>query len=379
MTRHRLPPLPPLLAIGLTLLLLLWLALGDLDRFRDAPPAAGETEETAPTRVEVATLTAEPHAPTLVLQGQLEAYRELELRARQTGRVASLPIMLGGRVVQGEVLLELEQDALPARLEQAEAELTLARAELAGADDLRRRELISRTDYLRLQSGVSRGVAEVAGLRRQLDDTRPTAPFDAVLDRLDVDVGDLIQVGEPWGRLIDDSRLVATARAPQREAHDLTPGLPVELRLLDGSRLDGELTHVASRADDATRSFAVEVTLDNPERRRLAGASATLRIRLPERPVHRFSPALLVLDAEGRLAVKHLDDDDRVVETPVALVEVDAREARVAGLPERVRLITLGGGFVAPGERVSPVPVATDEAHGGAALAISPLEAEEPR
>lgn len=37
-------------------------------------------------------------------------------------------------------------------------------------------------------------------------------------------------------------------------------------------------------------------------------------------------------------------------------MEADASQARVAGLPERVRLITLGGGFVEPDERVTPVP-----------------------
>ncbi|MFO7648540.1 efflux RND transporter periplasmic adaptor subunit [Halomonas campaniensis] len=383
MTRRRLPPLPPLLAIGLTLLLLLWLAMGDLDRFRDAPPTAGEAEQAVPPRVEVATLTAEAHTPTLVLQGQLEAFRELELRARQAGRVAALPVALGGRVEAGDVLLELEPDALPERLAQAEAELTLARAELAGADDLRRRELISNTDHLRLQGGVARAVAEVASLRRQRDDTRPTAPFAGVLDRLDAELGELVQVGEAWGRLVDDSRLVATASAPQRDALALGPGLPVELELLDGTRLPGEVSHVASRAEDATRSFAVEATLDNPQRRRLAGASATLRIALPERRVHRLSPALLELDAEGRLAVKHLVEDDRVAQSPVQLVDADAREARVAGLPERVRLITLGGGFVAPGERVTAVPVAADEGQAESLLPGGPpvpaADAAEPR
>lgn len=372
MSRRR-PPLSVLLAIGLVLLLLLWLALGDLERFRDTAPPADEAEAVEPPRVEVAERRAEDHTPRLVVQGQLEAHRELELRARQAGRVAALPVALGSQVERGEVLLEVAGDELPERLEQAEAELTLARAELAGADDLRRRELISNIDYLRLQSDAARAVAEVAALRRQLDETRPVAPFDGVLDRLDVEPGDLLQVGESWGRLVDDTRLIASGWVPQRQAPGLTPGLATEVRLLDGSHLPGELTHVASRADESTRSFRIEVATDNPERRRLAGASASLIVTLPERRVHRLSPALLELDEEGRLAVKHLDDDDRVRRDRVELVDTVTGEARVAGLPERVRLITLGGGFVAPGDRVTPVPAATMPE------AESPLAPPEPR
>lgn len=361
MPRRRLPPLPPLLAIVITLALVAWLAFGDLQRFQDTAPESEPAEAESAARVEIMEREAETHAPQLILQGHLEADRELTLRARQAGRVETLPVTAGSRVEAGTVLIDLARDELPERLEQAEAELALARAELAGADDLRRRELISNTDYLRLQSGVSRAVAEVASLRRQLDDTRPSAPFDGVFDRLDVELGELVQVGETFGRLVDDSQLVARAWVPQRDAHELEAGLPAQLRLLDGSRLEGEVSLVSRRAEESARTFGVEARVANPEGRRLAGASATLVITLPERQVHRLSPALLELDDEGRLAVKHLDDDDRVVRTPVTLVEAATEEARVAGLPARVRLITLGGGLVTPGERVVPVAAESGE------------------
>ncbi|MGM0692880.1 MAG: efflux RND transporter periplasmic adaptor subunit [Pseudomonadota bacterium] len=364
MPRHHLPPLSVLLAIGLACLLLVWLALGDIEGFRDSAPEAETPEGPTLPRVEVIEQRAEAHSPRLVLQGQLEADREVELRARRPGRVAALPVAPGERVSQGDTLLALAQEELPARLEQAEAELALARGELAGAETLRRRELISNPDYLRLQSGVSRAQAEVATLRHQLDDTRPEAPFDGVLDRLDLELGDQLQVGETWGRLVDDTRLTALAAAPQREALSLVPGLPTEIQLLDGTRLPGELSHVARRADDSTRSFHVEATLANPEGRRLAGASATLVIRLPERQVHRLSPALLELDSDGQLAVKHLDADDRVRLTPVELVSADTDVARVAGLPAYLRLITLGGGFVEAGERVEAVEAAATRPEG---------------
>ncbi|WP_372609962.1 biotin/lipoyl-binding protein, partial [Halomonas sp.] len=130
----RLPPLSVLLAIGLACLLLVWLALGDIEGFRDTPPEEKEAEGPALTRVEVVERQASVHSPQLTLQGQLEAHRELELRARQAGRVTGLPVAVGSRVADGQVLLELDRDELPQRLEQAEAELALAQAELAGGE-----------------------------------------------------------------------------------------------------------------------------------------------------------------------------------------------------------------------------------------------------
>lgn len=354
----RRPSRSVLMAFVLVLALALWLAFGDLSHFRDTPPDAEPAEPPAPARVEIMERDASDYAPRLLIQGQLEAEFEVELRARQSGRVAELPVAQGTRVEKGDTLLAFEQEELPARLDQAESEQTLARAELAGADKLRQRSLISEPEYLRLQSALSRARAELASLKRQLDDTRPQAPFAGRLDRLDVDPGDELQVGEQWGLLIDDRRLIAKGWVPQRQALGLSEGLPARVELLDGSELAGTLSSVSSRADEATRSFAIEVLLDNPEQRRLAGASASIELTLPARRVHRVSPGLLSLDPQGQLALKRLDDEDRVVLEKIELVSSDADQARVAGLPEHIRLITLGAGFVEPGERVEPVVAA---------------------
>ncbi|RUA22768.1 hypothetical protein DSL92_04025 [Billgrantia gudaonensis] len=80
-----------------------------------------------------------------------------------------------------------------------------------------------------------------------------------------------------------------------------------------------------------------------PGRRQCFTLSITREVR---QRVHTLSSALLVLDDET-VAVKHLDGDRVAVH--VTLVDADTDTARVAGLPERVRLITLGGGFAAGG------------------------------
>lgn len=351
-------PASYLLASGLLLALVLWLAFGDMQHFRAEAPDATETAE-QPLRVEVSERKRQPYVPQLVAQGQLEAAQEVDLRASTSGFVQEKPVRLGQRVSAGETLLTLDNDALPKRLEQARANLALAQAELAGAENLRRRELISQPEYLRLQAELSRSVAEVAELLRQLDDTRPTAPFDGTLDRLDVALGELLQPGEVWGRLIDDRTLTGTAWVSQLQVGRLSDGLPVTARLLGGATLEGELSHIASRAEEETRSFYIEVTLDNPEHRRLAGGSAEFTVTLPPEQVHTLSPALLTLNAQGNLSVKHLDANDTVLQTPVTLVSADTERAYVTGLPESVRLITLGGGLVDVGQQVNAVAVET--------------------
>ncbi|SDL03326.1 membrane fusion protein, multidrug efflux system [Franzmannia pantelleriensis] len=361
-----------LLALACGLALLLWMLFGDLQRFSAEAPEAEPARDAELSRVEVQHSEAQPYAPRLTAQGQLAAWQDIELRARREGQIDALPVAQGERVEAGQTLLELDREDLPSQLARAEADLALARAELDGADQLRQRDLVSRIEQLRLAGAVAGAEADVEQLRKMLEHTRPAAPFAGTLDQLNVDPGATLQVGEVYARLVDDTQLRASAHIAQRDALDLEPGLPVSVRLLDGSTLDGELSYVASRADESTRSFAVEARLDNPDRRRLAGASASLTITRAEQPAHRLSPALLVLNEEGQLGVYAVDDEERVTIHAVRLLAADSREAWVTGLPERVMLITLGGGFVTDGQRVEPVPAEDDALLGGDDLPASP-------
>lgn len=344
------------LASLLVLALVLWLAFGDFQRFQTSAPDTASSSEAA-TRVEIVNQQSTPFIPQQIIQGQLTAERETTLRANLAGFVAEKPVAQGSHVKAGDTLLVLDNDALPEQLQQAQDELAVAEAEYAGARNLRQRELISQPELLRLQSALSASAASVAQLQKQLDDSRPSAPFDGVLNRVQVELGDLLQPGEEWAQLVDDRRLKGAAWVSQQQVGDLSEGLPVTARLLNGDHLEGELTFISHRAEEATRSFYIEATLDNPAGKRLAGGSAELTITLPPRQVHTLSPALLSLNSQGQLAVKHLDENNQVQQTPVELVSADTQRAYVAGLPNPLRLITLGAGMVETGETVAPVAV----------------------
>ncbi|HAA44194.1 MAG: RND family efflux transporter MFP subunit [Halomonas sp. 54_146] len=343
------------LASLLVLALVIWLAFGNFQYFQANAPDASPRSE-AGQRVEIALQQSISFIPQQIIQGQLTAERETTLRANVAGFVAEKPVTQGSRVMAGETLLVLDNNALPEQLKQARDELALAEAEYAGARNLRQRQLISQPELLRLQSSLSASAASVAQLQKQLDDSRPTAPFDGILNRVQVELGDLLQAGEEWGQLVDDRRLKGAAWVSQQQVGELSVGLPVTARLLNGDHLAGELTFISRRAEEATRSFYIEAILDNPEGKHLAGGSAELTITLPPRRVHTLSPALLSLNSEGQLAVKHVDDNDHVQQTAIELVSADIQRAYVAGLPDPLRLITLGAGMVETGEAVTPVP-----------------------
>ena len=65
-----------------------------------------------------------------------------------------------------------------------------------------------------------------------------------------------------------------------------------------------------------------------------------------------ISAALLSLNSQDKIGVKSVDDDGVVIFHPIDIVRTGVDGVWVAGLPRRVRVITVGQGFVRAGDRV---------------------------
>lgn len=346
-------------SLGLSLLVLvvivIWMATGDLKIASDEAPAEPKQEEQAITRVEVEALQATNYQPIMKLQGQLEPWQAVMVSARVAGTVERLQVQLGDQVKAGDALLTLSNDGRDAVLERWRSNIRKLEADLSAARQLRTRNLAAETEVLGLQSELSAARAELAAAELAVQHLKPAAPFDGVVNRREVDPGTLVQVGTPLFEVVQIDRLKASGRIPQQTVNGVEPGQAVEINLLDGTRLAGVVSFVASAADTETRSFAVEVVVENPEMKRAAGGTASVNIRLPEQNAIFISPAYLSLDDDGRPGVKYVDESNKVVFQTVQLLNVATEGAWVAGLPDEIRLITRGGGFVAEGETVEPV------------------------
>lgn len=343
---------PWLLAVGLSLLLAIWLFSGSVLRSQEHAKADHPASADSLPQVEIAWLNAQPVGRNLILQGQLEPWRRVELRAQVSGSVERLDQDKGAEVKAGQLLLSLSAESRPAQLAREEAEVRQREAAVSAARRLRSDKLISANDLLKVETELANAQVRLASARLALDNTQVRAPFAAILDARQVELGDYVQPGQGLLTLVDISRLKVSAQVPQQDVAMLRLGQPVRVELLDGAQMQGQVHFIAAAAEESSRSFRVEVSVDNPQQLRLAGASATVHIDTGETLGHALSPSLISLDPAGRMGIKWVDEQQRVVFTPVQLLSVDRQQAWVSGLPERVALITLGQGFVEPGQQV---------------------------
>lgn len=346
---------PVNIAIALAVLLAVWLLLGDREQaLEEAPNPQARVEQTIP-QVQVRSSTASPWQRELVVQGQIQPWQEVQVKAQVSGRVERILKQQGERVSAGDTLLVLSDEGRTNRLQEARALLKLREKELESANTLEKSRFVSETEVSRLQSAAAQAEAGLEEAKLAAQYGRPVAPFDGVINRRHVEPGDLVNPADPLMDLVQIDRLKITAFIPQQQVAALEEGQPVTMELLDGRTKQGEVSFISYSADSQTRSYYFEVVTENPEHLRVAGASVTLNIKLPAVPVHKVSPALLSLDGTGELGVYTVDAQDTVQFYRVKTLSIDNQYATIKGLPESVRLITLGAGFVNEGDKVKPV------------------------
>lgn len=344
-----------LLAVAFTVLLALWMASGNSRADQQAqqelnnsatPPEIVMTVTAVQSRAERRQHEAEVYART-------EALQILDIKARTPGVVERLGASQGEEVAKGQLLITLSEDDRPQRLVQAQATLNKAAADYKAKQRLAKKGYQSETQ---LAAAVADKAAAEAALKRienEIEYTQIIAPFQGVLEQRAVEVGDLVNVGTRLARLMRTDRALVVGEVSENEVMTLRQGAKGYAVLNNGQRLDGRVAFVARQANAGTRTFRVELEVDTSDTHFVAGISARLVLPLEEVQVHIVDSGVLSLGASGDVGVKVVDTQGIVEFYAVEILKGAGNRLWLTGLPDSLRIITVGQGFVRPGDKVA--------------------------
>lgn len=365
---------PIWIVLVIVVALALWLASGMLG---GAPQSAeGDTpaEDAArPVSVAVRTSQAQTVWREAQLNGQTAPDRAVTLRARTAGRIREVIAERGSRVKQGDVLVRIALDDRSASRNEARAVVEQRRLQYEAVRKMSAKGYQTRTDLAQAKSDLEAAQAQLAKIQQDIDNTVVRAPFAGVLETRPVEVGDYVGVGDEVARVIQQDPFVVTADLAEQDVAFIEPGQSGRARLIDGRTVEGTVRYVATEADEATRTYPVELEVDNPQGRLVSGASAKLILPLEEVAAHEVASDLLTLDEAGDMGIKTIDADGKVAFHRADIVKSDDEHLWLGGLPETVRLITTGQGFVRAGDTVTIVD-AQDDAAGSEAGQPAPTD-----
>ena len=346
-------------------LLFLWLGSG-LWVERPSGPAPVTVVESGPvqqpaiatlSKVRVQLTKAEPINQSVVLRGRTEAKRIVDATAEISGQVVRRSVERGEQVSRGQLLCEIAIDDRAMAVEEAQAALNKAEIEHEGSLRLAAQGLLSE---VAIAASAARQEAAEAQLERQtlnLARTQITAPFDGVVEDFHLDEGDYAMPGDACATVIDLDPMLVTAQVTEEQVEHLRLGSIVQGSTRMGRSLEGALSFIGNQSDPVTRTYAVEITVDNRDYRLRSGLTVSLRVMLDEIQAHYITPSLLTLNEQGDMGVRLIDTSNRVVFSAIEIVEDGPDGMWVSGLPDSAALITVGQEYVTVGTTVDPVYV----------------------
>ena len=115
----------------------------------------------------------------------------------------------------------------------------------------------------------------------------------------------------------------------------------------------GKVKRIASAANQATRTFDVEVELENEDGSVRAGMSSEVSIVIDQAKAFSVSPAHLAISEDGSLRVKTVNSENIVSIINVKLIRASGNMAYVSGLNDGDLMLTTGQAFVSEGEKIT--------------------------
>jgi multidrug efflux system membrane fusion protein len=344
-------------ALSIFLLLSGWLASGYLGSGEQTTTETATPGRSMIQKVRVRVPEVKRIIQEIVLNGRTEPARAVTLRSEVEGRVIAIAAKKGNVVRKGGIILLLDERDREARLAEALALLEQRELEYDGIKKLQKNNLLSKIQLAQGASQLAASRAQIERIKLEIRNTRVIAPFDGILDRLPVEVGSYLKIGDEVGRLLEQDPVIFVGYVSQLERQRLVMGDVGVARLVTGMVVEGELRYIASEADPITRTFRVELQIPNPDGSLVSGITAEISIPVRHVSAFQLSPALLSLNNSDQLGVKIVNDQNRVEFLPIEVVKSTADGLWISGLPKGIRIITVGQGFVRAGDEV----IAIDE------------------
>jgi membrane fusion protein (multidrug efflux system) len=224
--------------------------------------------------------------------GSLRSSQNVMLRPEVAGRVLSLGFADGARVRAGQVLVQMDDT-----LQRAEVQQALAQMSIAKANHKRNQELVAQNFIAQRSMDESAAALQVADAQlglscARLERMRLIAPFNGVVGIRSVNMGDYVKDGADLINLENIGSLYVDYRLPERYQTKVAPGQTIEVKLdaFSGRLFKAKVEAVDPLIDANGRSIGVRAVLANTSGEPIAAAGGKAQGAAAPKPAAASTP-----------------------------------------------------------------------------------------
>jgi membrane fusion protein (multidrug efflux system) len=260
----------------------------------------------------------------------------------------------GTKVKAGDLLLQQDTASEKAQLRAAEAAAALAKLELERSRKLLTKQAVAKAKYDSDNAQYKQAEAQIDGIRATIRKKTIRAPFAGSLGIRLVNLGQILNEGEPIVSLQSIDPIFVNFSLPQQQLGQVKPGLKVRVTTdaLAGQAIEGEITAISPEVDATTRNIRVQATVANRQERLRPGMFVNVAVVLPASEEVLVIPTTAVLyapygDTVFVVQEKKTEKGDQPIEVvQQKIVQLGEKRgdfvALVSGLNQGERVVSTG-------------------------------------
>jgi membrane fusion protein (multidrug efflux system) len=248
-------------------------------------PGAGGPPGGFAMAVEVAKVAAADFSDEASAVGNLKSNESVVLRPETAGRIAAINFKDGTIVGKGAPLVVIDAAIQEAELEQARANLSLARSNFQRNKELLAKRFVSQQALDNSAATLKVQEAAVQLAEAKVAKTRIKAPFNGMVGLRNVSVGDYVKEGQDLINIEDIGTLRVDFKLPETYLGRITKGQAVEVLTdaLPGETFKAVLDAVDPMVDQGGRAISSRARLDNAAGKLRPGMFVRVRLLFGDR------------------------------------------------------------------------------------------------
>jgi RND family efflux transporter MFP subunit len=326
-------------------------------------------------------------AETLRYSASILPYAQVDLMFRSSGYVTNVSqvrgadgrtrnIGTGDYAEEGLTLAHIRLQDLQNQVAQAQAQLDQAAAQHAKADqDFQRAKSLYSTQSLTkpdfdqseaafnsTQAAMDNAKAALLQSKLLLGDADLKAPFSGYVLSRNIDLGSLVSPSTNAFTIADIGRVKATFGAPDYVLSRIRLGQELTIQTEnDAAPLKGRITSISPSADTRNRIFAIEVTVNNPDRHLKPGMIASVALgEVPHSSISVPLSAIVPFPSEPEhFAVMVAQERSGRLIARLRKIQLGATQdnsVAVEGVQPGERVVSVGAQLLRDGDSIQVIP-----------------------
>ena len=199
---------------------------------------------------------------TVTIRGAVESRKNVLISAQAAGEIKKIYVKEGQRVAQGQLLIALNADMIRSSIADLKSSLELAKTVYEKQAKLWEQKIGTELQYLQAKNNKESLEHKLATANAQLDMALVHAPFSGIIDRLNVNEGEVAAPGLPLVRLVSQENMYITADVSERFIGKFKAGDKVDIYFpANDKHVNSSITAIGQVINPENRTFVVEVAL----------------------------------------------------------------------------------------------------------------------